>query len=202
MTLLNISNLSKSYGDKPVLENISLQVGKGEKIGLVGPNGAGKTTLLRIITGEEEASEGSFSFAREISAGYLKQRPEIMKGAALYDHLKKSLQHIYSMGEELRNLEEKMSSPEIKSDAKALESIMEKYGRLSQSFQEKGGYFLDKRITQVAAGLGFGQEDLERRVEDFSGGEKTCMQLACLLLEGHDLILLDEPTNYLDTEAV
>ena len=202
MTVLNIFNLSKSYGDKNVLENISLQVQEGGKIGLVGPNGAGKTTLLRILTGEEDADGGSFSFAKEISAGYLKQRPDLIKGSVLYDQLKRSLQHIYSMGEQLRDLEEKMASQEIQNKPDALENIMEKYGKLSQVFQEKGGYFLEKRIRQVAAGLGFSKEDLNRLVEDFSGGEKTCMQLACLLLEDHDLLLLDEPTNYLDTEAV
>ncbi len=202
MAVLNIKNLGKSYGENTIFEGISLQVFPGNKMALVGPNGAGKTTLLKILMGEEEADEGSISFSRDVSAGYLKQKEYFPPGTTLFQHLKKSLAHLYALGEEIKELEKKMASEEVKENPQLLEKIMGEYGRLSQSYQERGGYFLDNRIKQVAKGLGFREEDFERQVDSFSGGEKTCLQLACLLLEDHDLILLDEPTNYLDIKAV
>ncbi|PKM83807.1 MAG: thiamine ABC transporter substrate-binding protein [Firmicutes bacterium HGW-Firmicutes-13] len=202
MTVLNLHNICKYYGDKPVLEGVFLQICQNEKVGLVGPNGAGKTTLLRTITGEEEPDQGSYTFARAVSVGYLKQTPEIVSGATLYEQLKDSLKHIYFLREQIKDMEKEMASEEVKKNPGQLTNIMEKYGRISHLFEEKGGYVLDNRIRQVALGLGFNREDLNRPVESFSGGEKTRMQLACLLLEEHDLLLLDEPTNYLDTEAV
>ncbi|RQD73657.1 MAG: ABC transporter ATP-binding protein [Candidatus Syntrophonatronum acetioxidans] len=202
MAVLNIKNLGKSYGENTIFEGVSLQVFRSNKMALVGPNGAGKTTLLRILMGEEEADEGSISFSRGVSVGYLKQKEYFPPGTTFFQQLKKPLTQIYALGEELKKLEKEMASEEIKENPRLLEKIMEEYGRLSQSYQEKGGYFLDKRIKQVAGGLGFSEEDLERQVDSFSGGEKTCLQLACLLLEEHDLILLDEPTNYLDIKGV
>lgn len=202
MMILNLHNLYKHYGDKTVLEGVNLQINQNEKVGLVGPNGAGKTTLLRIITGEEELDQGSYTFARGISVGYLKQTPEIAPDSAFHELLTKSLNHLYILKEQIEDLEKEMASDRVKKNPGLLVNIMEKYGRLSHLFEEKGGYVLDNRLRQVALGLGFKEEDLARPAESFSGGEKTRMQLACLLLEEHDLLLLDEPTNYLDTESV
>lgn len=202
MRLLQVENLSKSFGEEKVLEGVSLEINAQEKWGLVGPNGAGKTTLLKIITGEEEADQGSFSFSRGASKGYLQQKPRLAPGISLYRYLKKSLGSLYLVKEELSRLEREMSSYPAKGDPHHLENLVVRYGQLSHQFEEKGGYHLESRIRQVALGLGFKEEDLDRPAESFSGGEKTCMQIACLLLEDHDLLLLDEPTNYLDSGSV
>ncbi len=202
LALLNINNISKYFGDQLVLAGVSLQLHQGEKIGLVGSNGAGKTTLLKIITGEEEADGGEVYLARGLSPGYLSQKPGILPRATLREHLLEALKGVVALRRELASLEQQMASPVMKENSAALASLMEKYGELAHLFEEKGGYTLEKRLIAVAGGLGFAEDDLERRISEFSGGEKTRAQLAALILREPDLLLLDEPTNYLDIDAV
>ncbi len=202
LALLSINNISKYFGDQLVLSGVSLQLHQGEKAGLVGPNGAGKTTLLKIVTGEEEADEGEVYLAKGLSLGYLRQKPEILPRATLKEHLMEALKDMVFLRQELASLEQQMASPAMKENSTALASLMEKYGELAHLFEEKGGYMLEKRLVDVAGGLGFTEGDFERRVSEFSGGEKTRAQLASLILQEPDLLLLDEPTNYLDIDAV
>ena len=202
MAVLNICGITKYFGSSLILKDIHLDVNENEKIGLIGPNGSGKTTLLKVITEEEEPDEGYFVYGKGVSSGYLKQNNEIPGEKTLYEQLKSSLEHLYRLKDELTQLEREMQREEIKSNPLALDKVMERYARKVNFFENQEGYTLESRIKQVAFGLGFSSEDLERPVLSFSGGEKTSMHLASLLLERHDLLLLDEPTNYLDSRAV
>jgi ATP-binding cassette subfamily F protein 3 len=202
LAILSINNISKYFGDQPVLSGISLQLHQGEKVGLVGPNGAGKTTLLKIITGEVGADEGAVYMAKELSLGYLSQKPGMLPHTTLEEYLMEALKDVVFLRQELASLERKMASPAIKENSVALDSLMQRYGDLAHLFEEKGGYMLEKRLSAVAGGLGFTEGDFKRRVSEFSGGEKTRAQLAFLILQEPDLLLLDEPTNYLDIDAV
>ncbi|NLX91492.1 MAG: ABC-F family ATP-binding cassette domain-containing protein [Firmicutes bacterium] len=202
MALLEVRNIFKAYADNSILEGASLQVNPGEKIGLVGANGSGKTTLLKLIMGLEEPDQGEVFISKGLSLGYLSQKPGFMPRASLQDVLTEALSEIYSIKEELSRLEKEMSFCGADKKETVLASLMERYAQLSQIFEEKGGYQLENRLRMIARGLGFQESDLQRRVENFSGGEKTRTQLAALLLREPDLLLLDEPTNSLDSESV
>ncbi|RJX27070.1 MAG: ABC transporter ATP-binding protein [Dethiobacter sp.] len=202
MAVLSLNDIHKAYGDNRVLAGVSLQIHQGEKVGLVGPNGAGKTTILKIITAEEEADEGQVFLSRGTSLGYLEQKPVFSTTATLQEYLRETVRDILSIKEELSALEEEMSLSGTGGDHAALDSLMKRYGHLSQLYENKGGYTLESRFKAVARGLGFKEEDLVRCVEEFSGGEKTRVQLAALILKEPELLLLDEPTNYLDLEAL
>lgn len=202
MALLEVRNIFKTFADSSILEGAFLQVNSGEKIGLVGANGSGKTTLLKLIIGIEEPDQGEVFITKGLSLGYLSQKPGFLPEASLQDILTEALDEVYSIKNELSRLEKEMSlcGPEKKETI--LDSLMERYAKLSQIFEEKGGYQLENRVQMIACGLGFQEADLPRRVENFSGGEKTRTQLAALLLREPDFLLLDEPTNSLDSESV
>ncbi len=179
-----------------------MQVEAGEKVGLVGANGSGKTTLLKIITGEEPYDSGEISFSKELSYGYLSQRAGDLPAVSLEAYLKEALKDIYILKEKLGEMEYEMAMPHIAGDKERLTAFMERYGELSHRFEALDGYNMDSRLKSVARGLGFSNEELKHPVSDFSGGEKTRAQLAALLLRSYDLLILDEPTNNLDTEAM
>ncbi len=202
MALVTLQELYKSFGENSVLEGISLQFHKGEKLGLVGPNGSGKTTLLKIITGEEEKDSGDLFFSKGLTWGYLSQKPGLLPEITLRDYLFRAVGDIVFLKDQLAFLEKKMSLPHVKENRELTAKLMEKYGELSHLFEEKKGYTLEARVEDVARGLGFEKEDLAREMASFSGGEKTRAQLASLLLNEPELLLLDEPTNSLDFDAV
>lgn len=202
MALLDVRNISKTYADHSILEGVSLQVNAGEKIGFIGANGTGKTTLIKIITGDEEPDQGEVFIGKGISLGYLSQKPGFLPTARLQDFLTEALEDVYALKEEMARLEKEMSLCSVREDESSLALLMEKYGELSHLYEEKGGYLLENRLRMVALGLGFKEADLQRQMDNFSGGEKTRAQLAALLLREPDLLLLDEPTNSLDADSV
>ncbi|MDO9535124.1 MAG: ABC-F family ATP-binding cassette domain-containing protein [Bacillota bacterium] len=202
MSLINCQNIHKYYGDHKVLAGVFMQLNPGEKLGLVGANGSGKTTLLNLIMGEEAADEGQIFLAKGISPGYLSQKPGGLPQATLQDHLNDAVRDLLFLKKELTALEREMALPHLKKEDDALAALVKKYGQIRQLFEDKGGYALEKRQREVSRGLGFNEEDLNRPVAEFSGGEKTRVQLVSLLLQEPDLLLLDEPTNYLDTDAL
>jgi len=202
LSLINCQNIHKSYGDHKVLIGVFMQLNPGEKLGLVGANGSGKTTLLNLIMSEETADEGQIFVAKGTSLGYLSQKPRNLPQATLQDHLNDAVRDLLLLKKELTVLEREMALPHFKKEDNALAALVKKYGQTRQLFEDKGGYVLEKRQREVMRGLGFNEEDLNRLVAEFSGGEKTRVQLASLLLQEPDLLLLDEPTNYLDTDAL
>ncbi len=202
MTLFSLRNVAKYYGEVEVLSDVSMQLDKAEKAGLVGANGTGKTTLLKIIKGLENPDDGVVHTARGLSTGYLSQRPELVSESTLWHFLEQSAGEVVELKQQLSDLEHQMASKNARENQELLDELMVRYGRLTQRFEQQGGYSAEHRIRDVAYGLGFSLEDFSRQVVHFSGGEKTRVQLASLLLQEHDLLLLDEPTNNLDADAI
>ncbi len=198
MTLLQVKDLSKSFGVVKIFELVSFHVQEREKIGLVGPNGAGKTTLLRCLTGEDQADSGEVVWKDKLSYGYLQQLPQYAQATTLFDVIMESFADLLLLRAELKDLETSMGQAE----ADRLEYIMAKYSALSETYERAGGFACESTARKIASGLGFEDTELRRDVNSFSGGEKTRAGLARLLAREPELLLLDEPTNHLDLAAV
>jgi ATP-binding cassette subfamily F protein 3 len=194
MSLITVSNLTKSFGHRDIFAGLSFGIEKGARLGIVGPNGVGKTTLLRILAGEDEASSGSFHRARGIRCGYLSQEADFQMSGTLWEMAEAVFAEIIEQQEELNRLEHAMADGD--------EATLERYGSLQHDFERRGGYTYQTRIRQVLTGLGFTTEDYTLSLDHLSGGQRTRAFLARLLLSDPDLLLLDEPTNHLDIAAV
>ena len=215
MSTLTLSEVTKFYEDRCVLNRVSFQLPPGEKAGLVGPNGSGKSTILKIINGELETDAGHIHLSWETSLGYLPQEPRPPEGGTLRSLLEHSLRDLFRIKKELACLEKNISShaatqdnlhtaesnlprQQNHSEHPKLNEMLERYTSLRENFEERGGYQIEGRIASVAQGLGFTLEDMEGDVSHFSGGEIMRARLAALLLQEPDFLLLDEPTNFLD----
>jgi ATP-binding cassette subfamily F protein 3 len=196
MSLITASNLSKSFGPNDIFSGLNFAVPHGARLALVGPNGVGKTTLLRILVGEEEASGGTVTRARNLRLGYLPQEAEFEMTGTVWDVCLDCFADLQRQQAELERLEAEMSVPEKR------EQALVRYGPLQEAFERRGGYTFQVRIKQVLTGLGFSQEDFHLPLEHLSGGQRTRAFLARLLLSDPDILLLDEPTNHLDIAAV
>ncbi len=196
MSLISASDLSKSYGPNDIFEGLSLSIPHRARIGLVGANGVGKTTLLRILIGLEEPSSGEVQRARGLRAGYLPQEAFFESQGTLWEECLSVFHDLLERQAELRRLEHAMSDPG------QAHSALEAYGRLEHEFDHLGGYTYENRIRQTLVGLGFGEADEQRPLQQLSGGQRTRVLLARLLLSDPDLLFLDEPTNHLDIAAI
>jgi ATP-binding cassette subfamily F protein 3 len=196
MSLITATNLSKSYDPVDIFSGLSFAVPHGARMALVGPNGVGKTTLLRILVGEEEASGGKVSRAKNLRLGYLPQEAEFEMEGTIWDVCLDCSADLLARQVELERLEAEMSTPEKR------EQALVRYGALQQEFERRGGYTFQTRIKQVLTGLGFSSGDFHMPLEHLSGGQRTRAFLARLLLSDPDILLLDEPTNHLDIAAV
>ena len=189
--------ISKSFGGRILYSAATLQLNAGERWGLVGPNGAGKTTLLRIIMGQEGADEGTVSFTKDITLGYLEQE-------TLISGTKSALSEVVDSAVEIRRLEARIKKMEhqIAETSGEDQRLLERYGQAQDRFERLGGYALEARARQILCGLGFPTQDLAKPAAEFSGGWQMRIALSKLLLRHPDLLLLDEPTNHLDLESV
>ena len=191
--------ITKSFGGRVLYAGATLQLNAHERWALVGPNGAGKTTLLKIIMGEESADEGTVSFARDATIGYLEQETHLAGQ-------KSALSEVIDSAHEVKEVERLVSDLERQISATApgpeLDALLERYGHAQDRFERLGGYELESRARQILAGLGFPVEDFDKPACDFSGGWQMRIALSKLLLRHPDLLLLDEPTNHLDLESV
>jgi len=194
--LLTCNNINKSYGIDLILDNISFKVDKNDRIGIVGRNGTGKSTLFKIITDNLEFDFGNVNINKNTSIGYLSQDLGLNKDNTIYDETLTVFQELIELEKEIHKYQDLMST------TTNLDSIMNKYSILVESFEKQGGYEYQSRIRGVLTGLGFGDIDVQKRIGQLSGGQKTRVALGKLLLMKPQLFLLDEPTNYLDMNAI
>jgi ATP-binding cassette subfamily F protein 3 len=200
MSILSATGLTKHFGAQDIFSDVSLQITHGERSGLVGPNGVGKTTLLRVLAGLDQASGGQVYRAKGLRVGYLPQEVTLAdQTGTLWDLAHAAFDHLQKQAAELRRLEAAMAHT---TESAERDQLLERYGRAQDAFELAGGYTYEHRIRQVLGGLGFENEDYERPLFQFSGGQQTRAHLARLLLDGPQLLLLDEPTNHLDLAAV
>lgn len=198
MIEIALNGVEKYYGVNKVLEDITFQVLKGEKVGIVGKNGAGKTTLFKILAGMDNCDRGLVTISKESQIGCLEQIPNYPEEYRVIDILNMAFRDELSIQSSLRELEKKMSNVEDQE----LDSIIQRYGELQNSFEAKGGYKIEEKLSKVCEGLGLDKEYSNLKFQDLSGGEKTTVLLGKVLLEEPDILLLDEPTNHLDMDSI
>ena len=193
---ISVSGLVKEFEvGKKILDGLTFQVDAGERVGLLGPNGCGKTTFLRILTGEVHPDEGDIVVAPNKRMGLISQIPVYPAGYTVEDVLDTAFAPLHAMEEEMTTLSQRMAEGESDS------ALLSKYDKLSTAFQAGGGYETDTNKNKVCNGLSIPREMREQPFDKLSGGEKTRVNLARLILEDTDILLLDEPTNHLDLRA-
>ncbi len=198
MSILEVSHVSHGFGGRQILQDASFRLLKGEHIGLVGANGEGKTTFLDIITGQRSPDEGQISWCNHITTGYLDQFSKLEKGLSIRDVLRTAFAHMYELEQEMLALYEKMGDcPEDE-----METLLEDVGEIQEILEQSGFYTLDSKIEEYAGGLGLGEIGLERDVSELSGGQRAKVLLTKLLLENPMILILDEPTNFLDENHI
>ena len=198
MIEIELNNIKKNYGLKNVLDGVSFEIKTGEKIALIGDNGSGKSTILKIISGEEKADSGKVNIRKEAEIGYLKQvYPNENDSMLVEEYLKRSFKKYFDMEKRLKELEVLMLDKN-----QNIENIIKKYGRLQEEYITLGGYELEEKFKKICSGFKFKTEFLNKKYNTLSGGEKTIVNLATILLKNPDVLLLDEPTNHLDIETL
>lgn len=199
--LLNVEHLYKYFNGQALLKDINFTVEDREAVGLIGVNGCGKSTLLNIITGSEGYDKtpeglGSVNIAGKASIGFLRQNSGLNSELTIGEEMKNAFAPLLETLDKMKVLEKKMA------DGGDIDSISHEYAELSSYFEARDGYRIDVKIKQVLNGMGFGSTPTDRVISTLSGGEKTRLALAKLLLEEPNLLILDEPTNHLDFETL
>lgn len=198
MSILNVENVNHGFGARKILENASFRLLKGEHVGLVGANGEGKSTFLNIITGKLAPDEGKVEWCNRITTGYLDQMTVLTKGKTIREVLREAFQHMIDLEQEMLSIYESMS------DASETEmaSMLEDVGDIQSELEHSGFYILDSKIEEVANGLGLGEIGLDKDVSNLSGGQRSKVLLTKLLLQNPMILILDEPTNFLDENHI
>ena len=196
--ILSCQQISLAFGTEVILDKISFHIEEHEKTAIVGINGAGKSTLLKIIMGELTPDSGEVIISRGKTIGYLAQHQDIHSEATIYEEMMKVRENVVRIYDKLRQLELDMKH----ADEDKLPEMYAAYDRLNHAFEQENGYALQSEVTGVLKGLGFTEEDFNKKVSSLSGGQKTRISLGRLLLTKPDIILLDEPTNHLDMKAI
>ena len=198
MSVLKVSNVSFSFGNRTILENASFVLQKGEHVGLIGLNGEGKSTFIKMITGSITPDEGKIEWCKRITTGYLDQYTSLTKGKTIREVLREAFQHMYDLEIELNEMYNKMCD----CTEEEMNQLLEETGEIQSELEASGFYSLESKIEEVANGLGLGEIGLDRDVTDLSGGQRSKVLLTKLLLAQPTILILDEPTNFLDEEQI
>lgn len=199
--MLDVQHLQKAYGSHVVLKDVSFQVGDCEKVGLLGRNGSGKTTVLRIISGEIEPDAGTVTVGRGQIVGYMRQELNPKKGTSVYEEALTVFSRLLELEQEIASLTSLISALDDSVQHRKVKAAL-RLSSLQEEYEFRGGYAFRSQTKTVLTGLGFEPNRFDQDAATLSGGEKTRLSLAKLLLEEPDLLLLDEPTNHLDMESV
>lgn len=198
MSILNVKNLTHGFGDRAIFNNVSFRLLKGEHIGLIGSNGEGKSTFMNIITGKLVPDEGQIEWSKNVRVGYLDQHSDLKSDITIRDVLRGAFKYLFDLEAEMNRIYEEMASvtPE------ELETLLEEVGTFQDILTNNDFYIIDSKVEEIARGLGLFEVGLDREVQELSGGQRTKILLAKLLLEKPDILLLDEPSNYLDEQHI
>lgn len=199
MLEISLSSIKKNFGFKNILDDFSLDANSGERIALIGPNGSGKTTIFNIIAGNENVNSGQVSIRKGASIGLLSQiPPKVENDISVFDVLTTNVKGIYDIEKKMRECEGKMAE----FTGSALDGLIESYGKLQFAFEQMGGYEIETKISKIRNGFKIKDEILDRPFNSLSGGEKTIVNLAALVICEPSILLLDEPTNHLDIDTL
>jgi ATP-binding cassette subfamily F protein 3 len=201
MIAISCNNINKSFGIDVILKDISFTVNIGDKIGLIGKNGTGKSTLFKILSGQIPYDSGDIFMAKNMNIGYLKQDPDFDENKTIYEECIPIFRNIIDMEKNLRDLELEISKYE-NHDSPEFKKLMNSYSNLLEEFNKNNGYGYKSEIRGVLKGLSFKDEDFNKPIYQLSGGQKSRLNIAKLLLKKPDILLLDEPTNHLDIDAI
>lgn len=198
MPIATLNNLTKHFGHKALFEDLNLSIYRGQRIGMIGANGSGKSTMLRILLGQVPADDGVASIRKGITVGYLEQNPTFTAGNTVIDEAEAAFSELHDLSHRLRELEHKMAV--VAGDE--LEKVLEKYQDVQHAFELAGGYAWRHKLEATLHGVGLNEETWEQEVQTLSGGQRSRLALARLLIGEPDILLMDEPTNHLDLAAV
>jgi ATP-binding cassette, subfamily F, member 3 len=196
--IATLANVEKSFGQRVVLDHVSFMIDRGERVGLIGDNGSGKTTLLKIITGEVQPEGGVVAVAKAVKVGHLTQDARFDPANTVMDEAELAFAELHELSHRLRELEHDMAEQ----SGETLEKTLRQYQKLQHDFDLAGGYAWRHRLEATLLGVGLESETWEQNVETLSGGQRSRLNLAKLLISEPDLLLLDEPTNHLDLAAI
>ncbi|KTT85221.1 ABC transporter ATP-binding protein [Mammaliicoccus sciuri] len=201
MILLQINKLEKSYDGEVIFSDVDFEVKTGERIAIVGRNGAGKTTLMKIIAGVESYDEGNISKGKQVTMGYLTQQMTLDSNDTVMNEMKKPFKDVINIEDKMKTLTDWLSIHADEYDQDLYKEKLSQYEALSNQYELMDGYNYESKIKTVLTGLDFKESDFDRQIQSFSGGQKTRLSMAQMLLSEPDLLLLDEPTNHLDMET-
>jgi ATP-binding cassette subfamily F protein 3 len=198
--MIAFTGVAKFQGKKYLFKDGSFQINPGDRVGLVGANGAGKTTIFRLINKEESPDEGTITIPEKFVVGYFSQDMSELKGVTVLEAATSGCKDVLKLGEDIERYGKELEDPEL--DADKMTEILEKLGEAQEQFEARGGYDIEQRAKEILAGLGYKNGDFDRQITEFSGGWRMRVELAKVLLQQPDALVMDEPTNHLDLESI